>query len=357
MLQNMLYMGGGLLAALILTPLIRRLAFKVGAVDQPNERKVHARVMPRLGGLGIYLAFMLMVITTQEITQTLLGVLIGGTVIVILGVLDDIMGISPKMKLVGQLLAGGILIYFGVQVGKIANPFEVGDPLNFPWYLSIPITLFWVVGVTNAVNLVDGLDGLAGGVATIAAGTIGVVFLIDVYSFNDGLSAIAFILAGSTLGFLKYNFNPAKIFMGDSGSLFLGFTLAALGIMGVAKSATVISLFVPILILGIPIFDTLSAILRRMINNQPIFQADKEHLHHRLLATGLSHKQTVIAIYGINLVLSASAILLTKLNTSQSMVILIALAVLALIGADRLGFFAKKTEVEVRKTARDTISG
>jgi len=361
MLQNLLYFGGSLLAALALTPLVRRLAFRVGAVDQPNERKVHARIMPRLGGLAIYLAFLVVVLATQSISQSLRGLLLGGTVVVILGVLDDIIEISPKIKLLGQLVAGGILIYHGVEVNQIANPFQVGGEIPpFPWYLSIPVTLFWVVGVTNAVNLVDGLDGLAGGVAAIAAGTIGIVVLTDVYGFNDYLGTIAFILAGATLGFLRYNFNPARIFMGDSGSLFLGFTLSAFGLMGVAKSATIISLFVPILILGIPIFDTLSAIVRRMINGQPIFQADKEHLHHRLLASGLSHKQTVLAIYAINLVLSASAVLLTKLNTSQSLIILVALAVLALIGADKLGFFSRKTEVEVevRDATRDTtISG
>ncbi len=358
MLQNLLYFGGSLLVALALTPLVRRLAFRVGAVDNPNDRKVHARIMPRMGGLAIYLAFVAMVVATQDITGPLMGLLLGGTVIVVLGALDDLLEISPKVKLAGQLVAAGILIYFGVEVESLSNPVQGGTINLNAWYFSIPVTLFWVVGVTNAVNLVDGLDGLAGGVAAIAAGTLGIVALTDLNIVNDNIAAVAFILAGAALGFLKFNFNPARIFMGDSGSLFLGFTLAALGIMGVAKSATIIALFVPILILGIPIFDTLSAIIRRMINGQPIFQADKEHLHHKILASGLSHKQTVLAIYGINLVLSASAILLTMVTTSQSVIILVGLAVLALVGADKLGFFSRKSakvDVEVRDTK--TISG
>lgn len=349
-------LGGYILASLVLallfTPIVRKLAFVIGAVDQPNARKVHSRIMPRLGGVAIYMAFVLMVLATQTLTKQTIGLLLGATIIVGLGIVDDVREVTPKVKLLLQFVAATILICFGIEVEFITNPF--GGIIQLGWF-SIPVTLLWIIGVTNAVNLVDGLDGLAAGIAGIAAGTLGVVAWMQGKHIEAGL---ALILMGSIFGFLRYNFYPAKIFMGDSGSMFLGFTLSALSIMGLAKSAAVISLFIPILVLGVPIMDTLFAIIRRYINKQPIFQADKDHLHHRLLASGLSHPQTVMAIYVINVTLASSAVLLTVLTTTQSVFILVAVSVLVLVGANKLGVLGrKKVQPEPVVYEKTTIGG
>ncbi|WP_227762385.1 MraY family glycosyltransferase [Zhaonella formicivorans] len=316
------------------TPFVKKLAIKIGATDAPNARKVHKQVMPRLGGLAIYLAFTLTVLFTQPLTTQVLGLLLGGLIIMLVGLLDDTYGLSPKVKLLGQIVAALVAVQFGYRVEFITNPFNGGIIDLVDLKLSTPVTLFWIIGITNAINLIDGLDGLAAGTSAIAAVTMAVV------AWSEGLpeiAVLALILAAAVLGFLKYNFNPAQIFMGDSGSLFLGFNLGALAIEGLTKGATVISLFIPIVILGIPIMDTMFAIIRRFSNGQPIFQPDKKHLHHCLLELGLSHKQTVLAIYGINVFLGASAVLLNRLSTAQSYMVLIGIATLVLIGANKLG--------------------
>lgn len=332
--------GLALIISLLATPLVSKLAFKLGAVDRPDKRKVHSRLMPRLGGLAIYLGFTVTMLVTGEVSQSMQGLLLGGSVIVLIGVLDDIRDIAPRVKLLGQIAAAVVAVGFGIQVDFISSPFGGIIELNWfniPW--GIPLTILWVVGITNAVNLIDGLDGLAGGLSAIAALTLAVI------GWREGSPEIvlpALILAASTMGFLRYNFYPAKIFMGDSGSMFLGYTLACLSVIGLAKTATVVSVFIPILILGIPIFDTLFAIIRRYINNQPIFKADKEHLHHRLLAIGLSHRQTVMVIYGVNLVLGASAIWLTSMASDRAVLISIGLIIAIFIGADRIGVLRRK---------------
>ena len=266
-------------------PFVIKLAFKIGAIDKPDSRKVHAKVMPRLGGLAIFLAFIIPMLILGKIEGPYLGVILGAVVIFLVGILDDVYQLSAWIKLFGQILAASIAIYFGVIVHFVTNPFDGLLSLGF---LSIPVTFLWIVGVTNAINLIDGLDGLAGGVSAIAAGTMGVVALLQ---GQAEVSIAAFILVAAILGFLPYNFHPARTFMGDSGSNFLGFILGCLAIMGTAKSATILSLFVPIVILGIPIFDTFFAIIRRINNKTPIFKPDKDHLHHRLLALGMSHKR------------------------------------------------------------------
>jgi UDP-GlcNAc:undecaprenyl-phosphate GlcNAc-1-phosphate transferase len=320
-----------------MTPLVKKVAFRVGAVDKPDARKVHSRLMPRMGGLAIFLAFTITILLVEPMTKSIVGLLAGGALILFLGIADDIVGVSPRVKLLGQILAAGVLVGFGERIQFITNPFG-GDMFQLP-IAGIPLTIFWIVGVTNAVNLVDGLDGLAGGLAAIASLTLAVIG----WANNEMLIVVpAVILSASICGFLKYNFHPAKIFMGDSGSLFLGYMLAGLSVIGLTKGAAVISVFVPILILGIPIFDTLYAIVRRFINNQPIFEADKGHLHHRLLAIGLSHRQTVVAIYGISGLLGASAIVLTFLTTAQAFIVFVGISLLVLIGANRIGAMSAK---------------
>ncbi len=323
----------------IITPFIIKFAHKIGALDNPDERKVHKNVMPRLGGLAIYLSFIITVLISNSLTKPLTGLLLGSTLIVFIGIIDDIKGLSPRIKLLGQISAALVAVYFGVKVQFLTNPFSDMIILG---KLAIPVTVLWIVGVTNALNLVDGLDGLAAGIASIASLTMGVI------AFIEGQFASAFlaiILFSSIIGFLKYNFHPAKIFMGDTGSMFLGFSLSIIAIEGLTKGATVISVFIPVVILGIPIFDTAFAIIRRFINGQPIFQADKQHLHHRLLDLGLSHKQTVLAIYFISIMLSASAVLLTKLSTEQGSLILIVISTAVLIIANRIKVKVVKNKV------------
>ncbi|SMB88486.1 UDP-GlcNAc:undecaprenyl-phosphate GlcNAc-1-phosphate transferase [Desulfonispora thiosulfatigenes DSM 11270] len=332
---------GAFFITYMLVPQVAKLAFKIGAIDKPNHRKVHSKIMPRLGGLAIYLGFTVMVLLTQELTSQIIGLILGSSIIVAIGVLDDVKDISPKIKLLGQILAALVLALFGVDVDFITHPI-FGNTFSLG-YFSLPVTIFWVVGITNAVNLIDGLDGLAGGVSTIAA------LILAAIGFMHGelvMASLALILAASTIGFLRYNFFPATIFMGDSGSMFLGFNLAAFSMMGLTKSITVISVFVPILIIGIPIFDTLFAIVRRFINNQPIFKADKEHLHHCLLNKGLSHKQTVLTIYGINIFLGVVGILLSKMTTNQGMLILAFVSLFILWGAQKIGVMGKRKTTE-----------
>lgn len=305
-----------------LTPLTKKVAVYIGAIDKPNERKIHQGIIPRLGGVPIYFGFMLTMIIFADMTSQMVGILIGGTIIMIFGVLDDVKELSPKVKILGQVLAAIVLISFGVKVDFVSNPFG-GDKI--PLYLfSIPITIIWIVGIVNALNLIDGLDGLASGIAIIAA------VVLAITSWLTGLHTIlvALCLAASTLGFLKYNFNPAQIFLGDSGSMFLGFNLGAFAIVGLTKSAALVSIFIPILILGIPISDTFVAIIRRYINRQPIFKADKGHIHHQLIALGLSQKQAVLIIYAISAFFGMAAFALTKINKTQALIIFIAVIII-----------------------------
>ncbi|MFF2796898.1 MULTISPECIES: glycosyltransferase family 4 protein [Lysinibacillus] len=308
----MLYVSiiAAFVASILLTPLVKRLAFKIGAVDAPNYRKVHARIMPRLGGLAIFLSFLIAVAIFQPIliinengSNFLLAIIIGACIIVATGVVDDMREISAKAKLVGQLIAALIVIFVGgIQIDMITLPF-VGE-LNFGM-LSIPLTILWIVGITNAINLIDGLDGLAAGVSTIALITLAIMAII---MGNMFVLAIAAILAASTFGFLFYNFHPAKIFMGDTGALFLGFMISVLALLGF-KNVTVVSLIIPVIILGVPISDTFFAIVRRVRMKKKWSDPDKSHLHHRLLDMGFTHRQTVLIIYGIAIMFGLAAII------------------------------------------------
>lgn len=319
------------LGVLLLTPLVRRLAIRIGAMDEPNGRKVHKTPIPRLGGVGIFLGFAGAMLLTQPIGRQVAGLLIGCLIIVLAGILDDIRGLSPRTKLAAQIAAAVIAALFGTRVEVITQPF--GGVLDLGQW-AIPATVLWIIGVTNALNLIDGLDGLAAGTAIIAAITMAVVAGLEGRLLIAGF---ALILAAAVLGFLPYNFSPAKIFMGDSGSMFLGFTLATLAVQGLTKGATFISIVIPVVILGIPIFDTLFAIVRRYRNHRPIFEADKGHLHHRLLSLGLTQRQTVLSIYGIDVFLGCSAVGLNVLSTENSIAALIVLTLLIVIAWERFG--------------------
>jgi UDP-GlcNAc:undecaprenyl-phosphate GlcNAc-1-phosphate transferase len=295
----------------LLIPWVTRFAFAMGKVDNPGGRKVHTTPIPRLGGIAIYLGFVLALALLEFLKPGIffatrgpwIGVVAGATVVFALGILDDLLTLPAKLKLVIQIGAAFVAYKLGVRIEVVTNPF--GGMIVLPYAVSMGVTIFWLVGITNTINLIDGLDGLAGGVTAIAAITLGILALQTDQVFS---ALIALTLAGATIGFLRYNFNPAKIFMGDSGSLFMGFTLGALAITGVLKTAAAVTLVLPILILGVPIFDTTFAILRRSFNGRPIFEPDKGHLHHRLLGAGLSQRRAVLLIYGMSALLGGFAL-------------------------------------------------
>jgi len=329
-----------LAVAYFITPRVMELAIKVGALDAPDERKVHKGMIPRMGGLAIYAAFVLAVLASMHINREIMGLLVGGTVILIVGIIDDLKPLPAKVKLLGQIVAATVLVMFDIRIEWLTNPF--GDMLYVD-YLAIPLTILWVVSLTNTVNLIDGLDGLAAGVSTIASVTILLVALQQNFWTVAILTAA---LAGSALGFLQHNFNPAKIFMGDTGSMFLGYMLAAISILGAVKSAATIALIVPIVALGLPILDTAFAIIRRYMSGRPIFKPDKGHLHHRLLEMGLTQKQAVLLMYVMSGCLGLSAIALTEVNKSFGILIIIVLLSIACIGARKIGVLKATKSIE-----------
>ncbi|MGF7400700.1 MraY family glycosyltransferase [Thermoanaerobacterium thermosaccharolyticum] len=326
--------------ALIATPAAKKLAYKIGAIDIPKDkRRVHKKPVPLIGGLAIYLGTILSILLFLPKSQTNLGIIAGSTIIVVLGIFDDKFELKAKVKLLGQLLASFVVVLSGVRIDWLTNPF--GDGMINIGVFAIPLSIFWIVGITNAMNLIDGLDGLAAGIASISSGSLFVVSLLN------GRYATALITAavtGAALGFLPYNFNPAKIFMGDTGAMFLGFILSAVSIEGAVKSAAAIAIAVPILALGVPVFDTTFAIIRRIANKKPIMEADKGHLHHRLLALGLTQKQAVFVMYGVSLFLGLSAILISFTNGAKGYIILIIAILAVLWGADKMGLYGHKAK-------------
>ncbi|MBR2139699.1 MAG: undecaprenyl/decaprenyl-phosphate alpha-N-acetylglucosaminyl 1-phosphate transferase [Phascolarctobacterium sp.] len=315
----------------VLTPYIKKLAFKIGAVDRPDNRKVHKKIMPRLGGLAIYIAFMFGCVASMEITWDIFGILLGGTLIVALGVADDVYQLPAKVKLLGQIAAACVLVIFDIRIEWVNNPLGGYFYLDM---LSIPFTIFWVISFTNVVNLIDGLDGLAAGVSAIASLT---VILVSVQMGYFHVAILTAALAGAIIGFIRYNFNPATIFMGDTGSMFIGYMLAAISVYGAVKTAATIALIVPAIALGLPILDTAFAIMRRYVNGRPIFQPDKGHLHHRLLATGMSHKETVLFMYGITAVLCIGAVLWAEMDGFYAALIIAVIMTAVAVGAKKIG--------------------
>ncbi len=331
------------LVALLATPFIRLLAIKLGVVDRPKERGVHEKPVPLLGGVSIFLAFLVTVLFFGDLTDhAVQGLLLGGLVILVVGVVDDIRSLSPKAKMLGILLAAAIAVAFGVRIEWVTNPF--GGMFNLGW-LGIPLTVIWIISVTNIVNLIDGLDGLAAGIVAI----VGITMLFSGVRTDQPVIALILIAAliGSSLGFLPYNFNPAKIFMGDAGALFLGYSLGVISVIGTLKGVTTIALAVPVLTLGLPIADTIFAIIRRMQNGQPISTADKGHIHHRLLQLGLSHRDTVLVMYLITGWLGISALVLTQVSMSQAAVILAFVTVSLLYIGRKLGVLNLKSDKKV----------
>ncbi|WDM21664.1 glycosyltransferase family 4 protein [Paenibacillus polymyxa] len=350
----LIYIIGFIMAlglALLLTPLVKEFAVKVGAVDVPNARKVHTRIMPRLGGLGIFLAFLLSLLAVLPFVPDgmlssrdinfIAAFLIGGTLITLIGALDDRFDLNAKLKFLAQIAVACMVVFaFDIRVDFVNVPFQDAYSSLESW-ISIPLTIFWIVGVTNAINLIDGLDGLAAGVSGIAIGTI---FVMSMLMGNYMVAMLCLVLLGSIIGFLFFNFHPAKIFMGDTGSLFLGFCLAMLSMLGF-KQIAIVSFITPLIIIGVPLSDTFFAIIRRKLQKKPIFSPDKGHLHHCLRELGFSHRQTVLIIYGIAAFFGVLAVIqssaaLNEANWVTFVVICIMMFFLQ-IGAEVIGLVGK----------------
>ena len=317
-----------LVFSLATTPLAIRLANRIGAMDVPKDsRRVHKSPIPRLGGLAIFVGFMISAIIFSEITPQIRGVLIGAVVIVIIGVFDDIMHLPALLKLAVQIIAALIAIWHGVVIEAFSNPFVFSDSAY--WMLSslsIPITVIWIVAITNSVNLIDGLDGLAVGVSTISS----IVMLIIALMVSDpNIALVMAALTGACLGFLPYNFNPAKIFMGDTGALLLGYILATMSILGLFKFYAVVSFAAPFLVLALPLFDTSFAFMRRLLKGKNPLSPDRGHFHHRLLDMGLSQKQAVVILYTISGLLGLAAVVVTTSGKIRALILVIALLIAA----------------------------
>jgi UDP-GlcNAc:undecaprenyl-phosphate GlcNAc-1-phosphate transferase len=317
------------IVALCGTPLVGRLAELMGAIDVPqDDRRMHKKPIPRLGGLAIFAGFLTAVLFLRlftgalPITMELRGMLIGSILIVVVGIIDDVLRLPAWIKLIVQIAAAGIAVWHGLRIEFFANPFN-SDAVLYLGVFSIPVTMLWIAGITNAVNFIDGLDGLSVGVSAIGSISI---FIVAAIHGEPMVCLLMAALAGGSLGFLPYNFNPAKMFVGDNGATFLGFILGSVSVMGLFKFTTVISFVIPFLVLGLPLFDLLFSVVRRIASGKSPAEADGKHVHHRLIDMGFSQKQAVTILYAISAALGITAVLAT--NDDEIRALLFAAAVL-----------------------------
>jgi len=323
----------------LIIPFVKKIATHIGAIDIPDKRKVHTKPMPRLGGLGIYAGFLLGYMLFGEHTTMMNSILIGSFILIITGIIDDIKPLKAKYKLIGQIAASLIVVFYGGILLKDISFFGIN--MDFGW-ASYPITILFILGCINCMNLIDGLDGLAGGISSIFFLTIGI---IGVMQGRTGLTVvITFIMLGSTLGFLVHNFNPAKIFMGDSGSMFLGFIIAVITLLGF-KSIITSSIIIPLCILIVPILDTMCAIIRRKLKGESISAPDKSHFHHQLLRRNFGVKGTVLFIYLITALFSTASIIWLMVDNRVGYIIYSILMFLLMV-------FVIKTDILVEHKKR-----
>lgn len=330
---SLLYISSFLVAFLIaffVTPIAKRIAYKVGAIAKPRNRDMHTKPIPRMGGIAIYAGFIITVsYAIRQLPvfnkQQLLAIIIGCTIIFLLGFFDDIYELPAIPKFIVQIVAATIVACLGIRINFVSIPFIGTSEQTIVDALSIPATVIWIVGITNAVNLIDGLDGLAAGVSTIASLCL---MVLSIYAGYPPGALLTAILAGSCMGFLPYNFNPASIFMGDTGSTFLGFTLAVTSVMGLFKGYTLATILVALLVLGLPIFDTACAIIRRKLAGRPIMSPDRGHLHHKLIDHGYSTKQAVVTLYGISGILGLSAIAFFRHSLKFALIVFVMMGIL-----------------------------
>jgi UDP-GlcNAc:undecaprenyl-phosphate/decaprenyl-phosphate GlcNAc-1-phosphate transferase len=329
------YLGSAFLA-LVITPILIKLAHRIQAVDRPGVRTVHTQPMPRIGGVAIFLSVMFLFAAVlclnnvigqvfRNMKPQLIPLFCSASFIFLIGLIDDLKGLPARFKFVAELLAGGILGLAGVRISAVAITEQW--TLNFG-VLGWPITLLWIVGITNAVNLSDGLDGLAAGVSAVACGVIAV---FAIYAGDLVMAVLMLALLGSLSGFLFFNFNPAKIFMGDCGSLFVGFTIASASVLCATKSATLVGLALPVLALGIPIFDTLFSIVRRFLERRSIFAPDRRHFHHRLMDLGLRQRHVVMSIYAMTLLSAGLGLFMMVTRDAASVVVFFCILLMLLL--------------------------
>ncbi len=337
--KSLLIVGVTMIFVTLFIPLVKRIAKHIGAIDIPNERKIHKNPIPRLGGLGIYAGFLLGYMLFGHPSLQMNAILIGSFIILITGLCDDIKPIKPLPKLLGQIAAACILVFYGNIL--LNNITVFGQDIDFGIF-AYPITILFVVACTNVINLIDGLDGLSGGISSIFyLSTIIICFFQQRFT---GLEfTLALIMLGSTLGFLFHNFNPARIFAGDSGAMFMGYIISIISLLGF-KTTVMTSIFAPLAILAVPILDTLFAIIRRLLNHKHIYDADKEHLHHQLLKMNFSHKTTVIIIYIITALFASASILYTLKDNKDVFIGRIIYIVLLII----VFIFVWKTDIIVK---------
>ena len=337
--------------SVFLVPIVRRLALSVGAIDVPDRiRKIHTRAVPRMGGVAIFIAFIVPIVGTyllgatgvldsqvykvlSESSTPVAGILGASALILLLGIYDDVRHCRPRVKVLVQIIASLILCAVGIRIDQIGNPFT-GDLIRFGW-LAWPLTVFWVLAITNAINLIDGMDGLGPGVGLFVAGTM---FLVSLFFPVPLVRPVMAALVGGIIGFLIFNFHPAKIFMGDSGSLFVGFLLAATCIQGSIKRYTLVALLIPVVALALPIIDTLMAIVRRWSKGIPMSVPDRQHVHHRLMSLGFSQREAVFVLYGVSVILGCIALVVAVLQSAALSVVLAGGTIVAvIIGVHVLG--------------------
>jgi len=349
-LKMLLAFGLALAIAYFMTPPVKNFAEHVGAIDIPKDgRRVHDHPIPRMGGIAIFLGFVISLLLFVTMSTQVMGLLVGAVIIAIMGAVDDIICLKPWVKLAAQLLAAIVAIRCGLVFDVISNPNVFAEESTIDiGYLSVPLTILWIVGCTNAMNLIDGLDGLAVGVAAISSTSMLIVSLLVA---EPVVSVILAALTGACLGFMPYNLNPAKIFMGDVGSQLLGFVLATASIMGLFKLHAVFTFFVPMLSLALPLTDTAFAFCRRISHGQSPFHADKGHFHHRLLALGLSQRQAVAVLYSISAVMGLLAIILAAETAALRLVCLAVIIMLTVL----IWVFVFRNNPNLRPSAKASL--
>ena len=320
-----------LITTFFITFPIKKLAWKWHVLDHPEQRKLHEIVTPRMGGLAIFIGAALGAAYLRPDHIHFPAIAIGAFLIVLTGLLDDRYNIRPVIKLSGQLSAAIVLVISGLVIDKITLPFFGLIDLGF---LAIPITIIWIVGITNAINLIDGLDGLATGVSTIA---LTVFFIMSLVDLRIVAAYLSIILIGANLGFLYHNFYPAKIYMGDSGSNFLGYMIAVISILGLFKNIALLGFVIPVIILAVPIMDTLFAIIRRLVHKQHIMQPDNKHIHYQLVRAGLTHKQSVLVMYAFSALFGVLAIALARASTGVTLIVALVVFILVHLLAEIAG--------------------
>lgn len=316
------------LISYFMTPPVKKFAENIGAVDQPSARRINDHPIPRMGGIAILCGLMVSILLFADLTQQVQGIIIGALIIAVMGALDDIFNLNPWLKLFGQIVATAVAIACGVVVDGFTNFVSFNGTVFLSQVPAYLLTGIWIVGCTNAINLIDGLDGLAVGMTAISSITL---FFISVRVSDSNISVLLVCLIGACAGFWPYNWNPAKIFMGDVGSQTLGFMLSTVSVIGLFKMHALVTMLLPVLAMAVPLADTVFAIVRRLLKGQSPFHADKGHFHHRLLALGLTQKQAVTVLYGISIVLGIFAYLMVG-STRTVKIICLAVAFLIVFG-------------------------